>query len=64
MQEDPDILTARTYGVPFESLYIQIRHEWFGLATGQLVHAGFMFDPDNDDFPCRGSFPALWRLYL
>jgi hypothetical protein len=64
MREDLGVLTAMKQGVPFESLFTQIWHEWFGLTTRQLVHAGFMFDPYGKDVTYKGSFPALWRLSL
>lgn len=64
MRADLGSLTAMKQGVPFESLFTQIWHEWFGLTTRQLVHAGFMFDPYSKDATYKGSFPALWRLSL
>jgi hypothetical protein len=64
MRESLGALTAMKQGVPFESLFTQIWHEWFGLTTRQLVHAGFMFDPYSKDTIYKGSFPALWRLSL
>ncbi|MGA2261317.1 MAG: hypothetical protein ABSH28_07770 [Acidobacteriota bacterium] len=64
MREDLGALTAMKQGVPFESLFTQIWHEWFGLTTRQLVRAGFMFDPYSKDATYKGSFPALWRLSL
>jgi hypothetical protein len=64
MREDLGALTAMKQGVPFESLFTQIWHEWFGLTTRQLVHTGFMFDPYGKDATYKGSFPTLWRLSL
>ncbi len=64
MREDLGTLTAEKQGVPFESLFTQIWHEWFGLATRQLVDAGFMSDPHSKDANYKGSLPTLWRLSL
>ncbi len=64
MRGDLGPLTATRHGVPFESLFTQIWHEWFGLATRELVHAGFIFDPYGGDRRYKGSVPVLWRSSL
>lgn len=57
-------LTAIEQGVPFESLFTQIWHEWFGLTTRELVHAGVLFDPYSKEVTFKGSFSTLWRVSL
>jgi hypothetical protein len=57
-------LTALRQGVPFESLFTQIWHELFGLATQQLVRSGVMFDPAGRLVRYKGSCPIIWRRAL
>ena len=54
-------LTALRQGVPFESLFTQIWHEYFGLATRQLVQRGFMEDPYSPALRHPNSVPMVWR---
>lgn len=55
-------LTSLQHGVPFESLFTEIWHTFFGLATKELVQAGLMADPYADAVPYQGSLPTLWRM--
>lgn len=64
LRRDLGVLTAMREGVPFESLFTQIWHELFGLATRELVRAEFMFDPGGSDLRYRGSYPVVWRHAL
>jgi hypothetical protein len=57
-------LTALRQGVPFESLFTQIWHELFGLATKQLVRSGLLLDPAGPLVRHKGSVPTLWRRAL
>lgn len=57
-------LTAMRQGVPFESLFTQIWHELFGLATHELVRNGFLFDPSGPRMRYKGSYAVLWRQDL
>lgn len=57
-------LTAMKHGVPFESLFTEIWHEFFGLATRELVASGLLTDPRGENRRYKGSLPALWRLSL
>lgn len=54
-------LTAMRQGVPFESLFTQIWHEYFGLATRQLVQRGFIGDPYSSALRHPNSIPMVWR---
>jgi hypothetical protein len=54
-------LTAMREGVPFESLFTQIWHEYFGLATRQLVQRGFIEDPYSPALRHPNSIPMVWR---
>lgn len=54
-------ITAVRQGVPFESAFTQIWHEYFGLATRQLVEQGFMADPYDPAMRHKGSISVLWR---
>jgi hypothetical protein len=64
LRRDLGTLTAMRQGVPFESLFTQIWHELFGLATKELVRSGFLFDPGGRDVRYKGSYPTLWRHSL
>ena len=57
-------LTGIRQGVRFESLFTQIWHEFFGLATQQLVRSGVLFDPAGPFRRYKGSYPTLWRRAL
>ena len=57
-------LTAMRHGVPIESLFTQIWHELFGLATRELVAQGFLFDPAGPKMRYKRSYPTLWRHEL
>ena len=57
-------LTAARQGVPFASLFTQIWHEFFGLATRELAQRGLLFDPTSGPGHYGGSFPLLWRRAL
>jgi hypothetical protein len=54
-------LTAMREGVPFESLFTQIWHEYFGLATRQLVRRGFIEDPYSPVLRHPNSIAMVWR---
>jgi hypothetical protein len=64
LRRDLGPLTSLRQGVPFESLFTQIWHEFFGRTTRDLIRAGFLFDPSGPDVRYKGSFPALWRSSL
>lgn len=64
LRRDLSALTALRQGVPFESLFTQIWHELFGLATRQLVRSGLLFDPGGQPVRYKGSYPVLWRRAL
>jgi len=54
-------LTAVRQGVPFGSLFTQIWHEYFGLATRELVHRGFIEDPYSPALRHPNSIAMVWR---
>lgn len=54
-------ITAVREGVPFESVFTQIWHEYFGLATRKMVAAGLIEDPYSSVRKHRGSVAVLWR---
>jgi|GEM_PF-1114894 hypothetical protein len=64
IRQDLLALTALRQGVPFESLFTQIWHEIFGLATQQLVRSGLLFDPSGYSVRYKGSYSAVWRRTL
>lgn len=64
IREELSGLTALRHGVAFESLFTQIWHEFFGLATRRLVEKGFMADPYGDGVKYQGSLGMLWRASL
>ena len=64
MRREMGSLTAMRQGVPFESLFTQIWHEIFGLATRELVSSGLLFDPSGPAMRTKGSYPVLWRQDL
>jgi hypothetical protein len=57
-------ITAARQGVPFKSLFTQIWHEYFGLATRQLVGRGLIEDPYSPLMRHRGSVATVWRRSL
>jgi hypothetical protein len=57
-------LTAIRQGVSFESLFTQIWHDLFGLATRELAHAGFTEDPSAEGVKYKGSQATIWRHSL
>jgi len=64
LRKEMGTLTAMRQGVPFESLFTQIWHELFGLATRELVRSGLLFDPSGSQVRYKGSYPVLWRQEL
>lgn len=64
IRKDLEGLTAMKHGVPFESLFTEIWHELFGLATRELVASGFLADPRGPARRYQGSLPVVWRLSL
>jgi hypothetical protein len=64
LRRDLGPLTSLRQGMPFESLFTQIWHEFFGRTTRDLVRSGFLFDPAGPDVRYKRSFPALWRSSL
>lgn len=54
-------LTALRHGVPFESAFTQIWHDYFGLATRELVRAGIIADPYASVVDHKGSFGFVWK---
>jgi len=54
-------ITAVRQGVPFASAFTQIWHEYFGLATRNLVSIGFLENPYAVARRHKGSVGALWR---
>lgn len=54
-------ITAVREGVPFESAFTQIWHEYFGLATREMIAAGLIEDPYSKARKHPGSVAALWR---
>jgi hypothetical protein len=64
IREELGTLTAMRHGVPIESLFTQIWHELFGLATRELVASGFLFDPAGPEIRYKGSYSTLWRHEL
>jgi hypothetical protein len=57
-------LTAVRQGVPFESTFTQIWHEYFGLATREMITSKLIEDPYSPRRIHRGSVAALWRRSL
>jgi hypothetical protein len=57
-------LTALRQGVAYESLFTQIWHELFGLATRELAAAGLIADPYGGSVRYPGSLAMLWRMSL
>ena len=57
-------ITAVRQGVPFESGFTQIWHEYFGLATRQMVQRGLIEDPCCPRLRHQGSVAALVALSL
>jgi len=64
IRADLNDLTALRHGVAFESLFTQIWHEIFGLATKRLVEQGFFADPYGDGVNYKGSLGMVWRASL
>lgn len=64
MRSDLGALTSLKQGVPFESLFTQIWHEFFGRTTRDLVRTGLLFDPAGPDVKYKLSYPVLWRSSL
>ena len=64
LRRDLGSLTSMRQGVPFESLFTQIWHEFFGRATRDLVRTGLLFDPAGPDVKYKLSCPVLWRASL
>lgn len=64
LRDELGSLTSMRQGVPFESLFTQIWHELFGLATRDLVRSGLLFDPAGPAMVYKGSYPVLWRQEL
>jgi hypothetical protein len=54
-------ITAVRQGVPFESAFTQIWHEYFGLATREMIAAGLIEDPYSKARRHPGSVAVLWR---
>ena len=54
-------LTSLKHGVPFESLFTQVWHEFFGVTTRILSEKGFIADAYAQDIKYQGSFGILWR---
>ena len=54
-------LTVIRQGVPFEAIFTQIWHDFFGLTTRELVRKGVIADPYADSLDHRGSFGLVWR---
>lgn len=57
-------ITAVREGVPFESAFTQIWHEYFGLATRQMIAAGLIEDPYSKARKHPGNVAVLWRRSL
>lgn len=57
-------MTSLKHGVPYEALFTQIWHEFFGRATRDLVAAGLLADPYDAALQYPGSFSMLWRMAL
>jgi hypothetical protein len=64
MRSDLGSLTSIRQGVPFESLFTQIWHEFFGRTTRDLVRSGLLFDPAGPEVKDKLSYPLLWRWSL
>jgi len=64
MKADLAGLTALRQGVPYESLFTQIWHELFGLATRQLAAAGVIEDARGPAVRYPGSLALVWRSSL
>ncbi|MEM9619578.1 MAG: hypothetical protein AAF936_16615 [Pseudomonadota bacterium] len=64
IRDDLSGLTGMENGVPYESLFTQIWHEFFGRATHDLVAAGLLEDPYGPAIRYQGSFSLLWRMRL
>lgn len=64
MRADLGSLTSIRQGVPFESLFTQIWHEFFGRTTRDLVRSGLLFDPAGAGVKYKLSYPVLWRSSL
>jgi hypothetical protein len=54
-------ITPMRQGVPFDSAFTQIWHDFFGLATRQLSHTGVIADLRKPGSHYNGSIPLLWR---
>lgn len=57
-------LTPIKNGVPFESVFTQVWHEFFGLATRDLVMSGMLADPYAPWNVSKGSLGLVWRMSL
>lgn len=64
MKADLADLTSMRHGVPFESLFTQIWHELFGLATRELVASGLIADTYSAETTYKGSLGTVWRHAL
>ena len=57
-------LTAVRQGIPYRALFGQIWHEFFGLATRDLVAEEVIEDPRGPNAVWPGSIPAVWRTAI
>jgi hypothetical protein len=64
LRRDLGSLTSMQQGVPFESLFTQIWHEFFGRTARDLVRTGLLFDPAGPGVKYKLSYPVLWRASL
>jgi hypothetical protein len=55
-------LTAIRQGLPFEALFTQIWHDFFGLATRQLVARGVVANPHAPGALSPGSIGMTWGM--
>lgn len=49
------------YGVPYSVVYTEVWHYVFALANVELIEAGLMSDPYDEERRFKGFIPAVWR---
>lgn len=54
-------ITVVQQGLPFESVFTQIWHDFFGLATRQLAEAGLIADVYSPEVTHQGWFGVVWK---
>ena len=51
-------------GVPYKEGFTEIWHYIFGAANRQMIEAGFLANPYDEQRPFKGFIPAVWRPSL